>query len=107
MAGYPANASAEAPLVFQSPSAHISCQLYWFESNTASVGCEIRDQAFATPPRPSNCQGAWGDSVGLMQGEPARLDCHSSTLFGGGTAMLPYGGSRTLGAITCDNEPPA
>jgi hypothetical protein len=94
-----------APLFFQSPSGNISCQLYWFETATASVGCQVRDYTFAAPPHPTNCQGGWGDSIGLVQGQPAKFDCHSSTLFGGNPAILPYGGTQSLGAITCDSEP--
>ena len=94
-----------ALLLFQSPSGNIACQLYWFEPNTASAGCEIRDHTFQTPPRPSHCEGAWGDSVGLLQGGPAKLDCHSDTLFGGNAATLPYGATETLGPITCSSEP--
>jgi len=104
MVGYAPQANA-APLLFQSPSGNIGCQLYWFEPNTASAGCEIRDHTFSARPRPSNCEGAWGDSVGLVQGEPAKLDCHSGTLFGGSAATLPYGATQTLGAITCTSEP--
>ena len=104
LVGYAPNANAEI-LTFQSPSGNISCQLYWFEPSRASAGCEVRGHTFATPPRPPNCEGAWGNSVGLTQGERATLQCHSDTLFGGNAATLPYGGTKTLGAITCSSQP--
>jgi hypothetical protein len=65
----------------------------------------VRESTWAIPPRPPNCEGRWGNSVGLTQGGAASLNCHSNTVFGGNPATLPYGASRTVAAITCDSEP--
>jgi hypothetical protein len=101
-----ATAHADMDLqLFQSPSRNISCQLYLFQPNVGSAGCEISESTWVVPPRPSNCQGRWGNAVGLVQGRAAALNCHSDTLFGGNPPTLPYGASRTLAAITCDSEP--
>jgi hypothetical protein len=104
--GHAVTAHADTgPQFFASPSGNISCQLYLFQANTGSAACQIRDSTFAAPPRPPNCQGGWGDSIGLVQGKAATFGCHTDTLFGGSTPALPYGATRTIAGITCDSEP--
>lgn len=97
-------ANADDYQFFQSPSGNISCQLGIFEDNGSRRGtasCQIAQHTFHTPPRPPDCQGAWGDSIGLIQGKPASLQCHTDTLLGSAQPVLDYGQSRARGHIVC------
>jgi hypothetical protein len=102
--GCAAIAHADGAQFFQSPSGNISCLLYLFPVNTGSADCQIRDSTWAAPPRPSNCQGGWGDSLGIVQGEPAKLECRTDRLLGENSPALAYGSAQTVAEITCDSE---
>ena len=92
---------------FQSPSGNISCQLGTFLDagiSRATAACQVGQHNFSTPPRPADCMGGWGDSVGLTQGGQPSLQCHSDTLLGSSQPVLDYGQTRSVGPITCDSE---
>jgi hypothetical protein len=92
---------------FQSPSGNISCQLGTIVDSgvsRATAACEISQHTFTTPPKPSACEGGWGDRVGLTQGAHASLQCHTDTMRGSNDPVLDYGQSLSAGSITCRSE---
>jgi hypothetical protein len=92
---------------FQSPSGNIACQLGTFDDHgakRATAACEIGQHSYSPPPRPDNCHGGWGDSVGLVEGRAATLQCHTDTLRGSPQPVLDYGQTRASGHISCTSE---
>jgi hypothetical protein len=91
---------------FQSPSGNISCQLGTFIDSgvvRGTAACQVGQHDFTAPPRPANCDGGWGDSVGLTEGRRATLQCHTDTLLGSSEPVLEYGQSRSARSITCES----
>jgi hypothetical protein len=92
---------------FASPSGNIACQLGTFSDHgvaRATVGCQIGQHDYASPPRPADCRGGWGDSVALTQGQPAALQCHTDTLLGSSSPVLDYGQTIIVEPIDCTSE---
>jgi hypothetical protein len=103
---YPAAvARADDLYQFQSPSGNISCVLAAFQGAVPHVSCEIVDHTWAPPPKPQFCEGEWGDRIGMDQGSPPRLTCHTDTTRGSGLAILRYGETRSIASITCEGSP--
>ena len=88
-----------APLswVFQSPTGNIACHM-----SETGAACDIREYHYVPPPRPQNCQQAWGDRIAFEHGGgPAFFGCHSTSFLG----QLPtqnYDIPLSSGAITCE-----
>jgi len=97
-------AHADSYYQFQSPTGNIDCAEGVLNDQAFAL-CEIRDHTWTAPPRPQACEGAWGDRIGMEQGEAPSLGCHSDTVRGSGLDTLGYGESRSAGPITCDSEP--
>jgi hypothetical protein len=95
-----ANAQADSPQSFVSPSGNIVCGLGTLDGK-ASATCEIRDYSFTAP----HCTQGGGNEFGVTEGEPAAPRCHTDTNFVPGRPILQYGQSRSAGPITCDSEP--
>ena len=92
---------------FQSPSGNISCELGTFSDSgvvRATAACQVGKHDYSAPPRPADCSGGWGDSVGLTQGRRASLQCRTDTLLGSNDPVLGYGQTRSVGPITCHSE---
>jgi hypothetical protein len=99
-----ANADYDDYQDFQLPSGNIACQLGTFSDSgvmRATVGCQVGQHDFSAPPHPADCEGAWGDAVGLTQGKLPSLQCHGDTLLGSPEPVLDYGQTRSVGPITC------
>lgn len=87
---------------FQSPSGNIQCGVGTLEN--AFAICEIRDHTWVAPPRPTPCEGGWGDRISMDQGSAPALACHTDTVKGTGYPTLQYGQTYSVDAITCDSE---
>ncbi len=90
---------------FQSPSGNISCVMAAFSGSPVHVDCEIVDRTWSVPPRPQDCDGAWGDRIGMDQGGSPALACHTDTTRDVGLPTLAYGASRSLASLTCRSAP--
>ena len=90
---------------FQSPSGNISCVMAAFSGTSPEAACEIVDRVWTAPPRPQDCDAGWGDRIGLIQGSPPGLGCHSDTTRGIGLPTLAYGATRTVASLTCTSAP--
>lgn len=82
---------------FRSPSGNIGCVV-----GGGEVRCDVVSSTFAPPPRPADCDGAWGRAVTLEVGGGAgRLLCASDTVVDAGAPVLGYGDAVTAGGIIC------
>lgn len=90
---------------FQSPSGNISCDMAAFSGIVPEVACEVVERTWTAPPRPQNCDAGWGDRIGMIQGSPPGLGCHSDTTRGMDLPTLAYGASRSLASLTCTSAP--
>ncbi len=57
------------------------------------------------PTAPLYCDGEWGDRIGMDQGQPPALACHSDTTRGVGLPTLAYDASQSLASLTCTSAP--
>lgn len=97
----PTTAQADNYYQFQSPSGNISCVMAALQGSAPHASCEIADHTYVTPPRPSVCQGAWGDRISMDQSSVPALSCHTDTIRGSGLPTLQYGDTRSVASITC------
>lgn len=100
-----ATAHADDYQHFQSPSGNISCDIAALPGMTPEAMCEIVDRTWTAPPRPPDCDAAWGDRVTLVQGGWPAFGCHSDTTRDPRLPILAYGDSRTVAALTCTSTP--
>lgn len=89
---------------FQSPTGNIDCGIGLLNNNAFAL-CEIGAHTWIAPPRPSSCEGGWGDRIGMDQGSSPALGCHTDTLRGTTQPVLGYGKTLAAGPISCDSEP--
>jgi hypothetical protein len=100
---------------FASPSGNIRCVLTGEGGPTPIALCQIENKAFSVPPGSGRDQSGApcpsgtgsGNDFRLDQGQPGFIRCSFAALDGGvgPWPTLANGQSRSLGAITCDNEP--
>jgi hypothetical protein len=95
--------AADSYYSFQSPSGNIDCGMGFLNDN-GFVTCEIGNHLWVAPPRPPSCEGGWGDRIGMDQGSPPALNCHTDTLRGTTEPTLAYGSTYTVGEMSCDSE---
>ena len=90
---------------FQSPSGNIFCEIAALSGTSPEAVCEIVDRTWTPPPRPQDCEGAWGDRIALAQGGWPALGCHTDTTRDPRLPVLAYGDSRSVAALTCTSAP--
>jgi hypothetical protein len=95
--------AADSYYAFQSPSGNIDCGIGFLNDNGFAT-CEIGNHTWVAPPRPPSCEGGWGDRIGMDQGSPPALSCHTDTLRGTAEPTLAYGSTHTVGEMSCDSE---
>ena len=93
---FPPSAHAES-WIFQSPTGNIACHI-----SETGAACDIGEYHYVAPPRPQNCQQAWGNRIAFDHGGgPAFFGCHFASFLG----QLPtqkYDTPLSAGAITCE-----
>jgi len=100
----PASARADVVDEFQSPTGDVYCQMA-VNNGVAAVACE-GGGPYAAPKPACAAHLAWGDRFVLTQGEAPVSHCHGDTIrTNPPVPILDYGQTRTVGDITCDNEP--
>jgi hypothetical protein len=95
--------AADSYDAFESPSGNIACGIGYLNNN-GFVSCEIGGHTYIAPPRPPSCEGGWGDRIGMDQGGPPALSCHTDTLRGATEPALAYGSTQTVGEMSCESE---
>lgn len=96
-------AHADTIKAFQTPSGNIACT--GGDADGGDVACDIAEHSWTPPPRPPDCHlGGWGDRFSLHHGQAPVMRCHGDTLRVPGLAVLDYGQTIVLGAITCDSQ---
>jgi hypothetical protein len=88
---------------FQSPSRNIACIYSEYDGHKV-LGCDIGDMAETPPPRPRDCEQAWGHSFEVEARGGAGRICSGDTQIGQPLAVLPYGEVWQRSGITCKSE---
>ncbi|WP_395312069.1 DUF6636 domain-containing protein [Mycobacterium sp. AMU20-3851] len=92
-----APAGADEFVDFSSPSGNVGCVM-----DVGYVRCDIDERAWASPPKPADCDLDYGQGVMLQAGEPAEFVCAGDTTLGR-TEVLAYGRSMVRGSLKCDS----
>ena len=93
-------AGADTLTAFHTPSGNIHC-LGLVGGGGAVVDCEIVETDAALPPRPADCDLDWGHRFLMTEVTPGERVCAGDTVRDPHGAVLPYGSSLSLGAVTC------
>lgn len=91
---------------FASPSGTIACVITSsgdIELVARGVRCDIDERDWSPPPRPADCELAYGHGVVLGVGKTARLLCAGDTTLGGDSEPLAYGDVITAGPMRCES----
>jgi hypothetical protein len=87
-----------AGFAFQTPSRNIGC----IEGNRG-LRCDIGQKEWQSPPRPSSCHLAYGDSLSMSSTGRPQWRCHGDTVRDEGR-ILPYGATWEVGPFTCTSR---
>ena len=93
-------AGADTLTAFHTPSGNIHC-LGLVGEGGALVDCEIVETEGPIPPRPADCELDWGRRFLVTEVTGGERICAGDTVRDPHGAVLPYGSSLGLGAITC------
>lgn len=71
-----------------------------------AVRCDVLENTWSTPEKPTDCQGDWGLAAGLTAGAAGELLCVSDTVVGipketDGSRELPAGTLARYGQLAC------
>jgi uncharacterized protein DUF6636 len=88
---------------FQSPSKNIAC-IYFEDGSRKALRCDIGEMAEKPPPKPANCELAWGHSFEVDAGGAAGRSCAGDTQIGQPLRVLAYGEVWQRSGITCKSE---
>jgi len=80
---------------FVTPSKNIGCFV-----SAESARCDIAEKSWKAPPKPGNCNLAWGGGVSVDADGKAAIVCAGDTVLGG-SQTLPYGESVRVGDFVC------
>ncbi|MBW7921701.1 MAG: hypothetical protein H3C51_06315 [Rubellimicrobium sp.] len=94
-------AAAQDMLLFRAPSGNISCMMATWDGGYAR--CDISDY---TPSfrNSGDCQQDYGFAFEVGAAGAGQVLCAGDTVWDSTAWTLPYGQSRTLGAITCTSR---
>jgi hypothetical protein len=88
---------------FQSPSKNIACIYFEYDGHKA-LRCDIGDMAGPIPPKPHDCELAWGHTFEVHARGEAGRSCAGDTQIGQPLRILPYGEVWQRSGITCKSE---
>ncbi|QQA41382.1 DUF6636 domain-containing protein [Pelagovum pacificum] len=95
-------AIAQDVYYFRAPSGNIVCAMTGGGYNSAR--CDIFELSPTYRTRPADCDLEWGSSFEVTSASSGYVLCAGDTVNMGGSPVLPYGQTVTLGAITCYSE---
>jgi len=94
---------AEDIVMFQAPSGNIHCMM--IDGEYAETRCDIRDFTPSFTDRPADCEGDWGDSLGISPGDRrGRTICHGDTVMMRENPVMGYGNRMQHGGMECEVE---
>jgi hypothetical protein len=96
-------AHAQDIMGFQSPSKNIVCIYFEYDEHKA-LRCDVGDMAGTIPPKPRDCELAWGHSFEVEAKGKAGRSCAGDTQMGQPLRVLPYGEVWQRSGITCKSE---
>ena len=88
---------------FQSPSKNVVCIYFEYDKQKA-LRCDIGEMDTPVPPKPKDCELAWGHSFQLESKSTAGRSCAGDTQMGQPLKVLPYGEVWQRSGITCKSE---
>lgn len=84
---------------FRSPSSNIYCT---YDGDGASLRCDIVQTSNRQPPRPRDCDLAWGRAFEISRRSTSGIRiCHGDTIADPNVPVLPYGSAWSRGDFTC------
>lgn len=89
---------------FQSPSGNIHCSLASDEADSDMARCDIVEATWSPPPRPADCDLAWGSSVSVGGSGRADFDCAGDTVMDPANPVLRYGQASASGGVRCTSR---
>lgn len=94
-------ALADDIVMFQAPSGNIHCMM--IDGEYAETRCDIREFTPSFTDFPADCEGDWGDSLGISPGDRrGRAICHGDTVMMQENPVIGYGNSIEHGGMTCE-----
>jgi len=84
--------------MFRMPSGNIGCAI-----RAGGVDCDVAGPTFAPPPRPTSCEGDWGQSV-TLDAKRARFVCATDTPFDPESPVLAYGTQTRAKGYVCSSS---
>ncbi len=84
---------------FRSPTGNIGCQL-----GGTYARCDIGEHTWKSPPKPADCELDWGNGVSVSGWGPGGIVCAGDTALDPSAPVLRYGGSSSVGSITCESR---
>lgn len=85
--------------VFRTPSDNIACEV-----DADAVRCDVRSHTWTPPPRASDCDLDWGDSLGISAAGRTFFICYGDTVYDETSPVLPYGGVVRRGDLQCRSD---
>jgi hypothetical protein len=95
-------AAADELLFFRSPSGNIHCLLT--DGEWAGARCDILQFTPSFTRAPPGCDLDWGMAFWVAPSGPGELACVSDSVAEPTAQTLPYGGTISLGGISCTSE---
>jgi hypothetical protein len=83
---------------FKAPSSNIGCEVL-----PDVTRCDIREHAWAVPPKPADCELDWGQGIEISGFEKPSFVCAGDTALDPAAAVLPYGRRTRQGSIVCES----
>jgi hypothetical protein len=84
---------------FRTPSSNIGCEM------AADLArCDIRDRAWAPPPKPSGCDLDWGQGIQISRADKPEFVCAGDTALDPAASVLGYGQRTRQGSVVCTSE---
>lgn len=105
-AGLPTANAGEELSGFRTPSGNIHCMfLEGDREYPANLRCDIMQIDGPLPRPPRDCDGEWGRSFSITNGDPAgQLLCVGDAVFNESNPVLQYGQVWQQGGFTCTSE---
>ena len=84
---------------FLTPSHNIGCAI-----SGNQVRCDIAEHSYRNPPRPADCQGAYGQSIAVTRNGIAAFACVTDTVISPRAPVLAYTTSTVVGDFGCTSR---
>jgi hypothetical protein len=84
---------------FRTPTSNIGCEV-----DARTTRCDIREHAWAPPPKPASCDLDWGGGIQVSGTDLPSFVCAGDTALDPASAVLAYGQRTRQGSIVCQSD---